>query len=410
MNPMRPSSQFMTFLTLILLIRREHSTSSASSCFRRRIQDVCTAIRSLPARTMLGATLAVTSIALNTHAQGSEPFVGKAMQQEMRRPGTVFFTDSPIREAFASLTANRRVAIWVDRRCDPEKTVSFMGNASLADNLWTLSNNDTTLDIAWSENLIYVSPPHTATNWASVHMLHQAALRRLPADVRSVWQRSQPWHWPRLTNPQHLLTQLQTELGRPIRNQEWIRHDLWPAGHFPALPLFERLELLVAGFDLSFSFDDDGGATLHRMPTHATYRRRLNLTREGRSQLNEFLRANPTVQLVSDGRTLDASWRQQEAFQRLIRPTPTVRPRRQSDVRYSLKATNRPLRSFLTQLAAQLNLKCEFTAAAAERSETRISFAVQQVDRDELLQAILDPVGLTHTILDDTLRVDTKAP
>lgn len=355
------------------------------------------------------------------HAQCAPPprssQTERILEQELERAATIVWTDSPLRQAMQGVMTSRGVPVWVDRRCDPSQPINLTSHASLADAFWELSQSNPQLDIAWSSDVIYVGPEHEANRWATMHQWHRQQIGRLPRPARRRWLATSPWQWTRLTDPQTLLQQLETELGIRIEDRKRVTHDLWPAADFPPLPAFVRLELLTAGFGDTFELQSDGRAILRPMPTAPALVRTVDVSANSQAAVQAIVDADPLAQWSADRKQLKASWRTHEAIARERRSSAgnstsdrEPRPAQPSldNLRFTLRANDQLLGPFLAQLGKQLNLKIELSQAAQEKSNHRISFAVEQATVDELFTAILRPEELIHE-RDDTI-VHVKAP
>lgn len=342
-------------------------------------------------------------------AQGSDLLTGKKLKRELARAGTIYWSASPLREAFSSITTTRRVPVWIDRRCDPKQAVTLTSQAALDDCLWEVVESNERIDVAWSQDLVYVGPPHAANRWATVNELHRNMLKSLPHRQRDIWQQRKAWKWERLTNPQDLLLELERELGHSIDGRQRVLHDLWPAAEFPPLPLFVRLELLLSGYDCTFTFDAQRKPVIRKMPPAPRMTRTVSNVQEHQAALRKLLDSNPQAKLSDDGSRLTGSWRVHEAFRRAI--TPRSNPPKQAswdDVQFTLRAKDQPLEQFLTQLSQQLQLKCEFSTAAKSKAAQMISFEVEKVDLQGLLTAILSPAGLKFKLQNETVHVTSQ--
>jgi len=344
-------------------------------------------------------------IAAVASGQGTEQLTGKPFRFEMAQPGTIFWTDSPLQQAVAGLTQTRRVPIWLDRRCDPTSELSFVSQEPLNDCLWKLDESTEDLDIAWSSEMIYFGTKGSADRWATVTAAHRDMIKKRPKPQRQRYLAEKKWSWPRLTNPQELLRQLEKEWGSSFQGRERLHHDLWPAANYSALPFFVRLELLLSGFDLSFDFDEVGNPRIREMPRTPRVTRRIKITDEHRETLNGILKKHPQASLISEGTKLTASWVVHEQLRRATespKPTETI-PRHR--MLYTLHARDQKLGPFLEQLTKQLQMKCEFSPQAKKKYDKMISFEVEQASFRELLTAMLKGTNLQFTLSGDVLEV-----
>ena len=339
------------------------------------------------------------------HAQ-SRNFSGRRFQRQLSAPASIFWSEVPLRDAVTNLSETRRLTVWLDRRCDPNEPISFGANLPrLKDCLWKLANEKPDLDVAWLDDVIYIGPSNAANRLATVNVIHEQMLSKLSGSIGSPWRRRKSMIWPRLTSPVDLLNELEQELGREIRGKEQVTHDLWAAKRLPSLPLFQRLELLLVGFDLTFVFEPNGGAKIVTMPTEPRATERVSIPSERTEEIKELLAQHPTAKL--DDRELAASWRVHKLVERSLEPPPDNRILDQ--LRYNLKAENQLLGNFVKSLCKQLELSCEFQGVDEAVLEQRISFEVHQASLRRLFLAILEPVGLQFELEDQQLRIMPKA-
>ena len=106
-------------------------------------------------------------------------------------------------------------------------------------------------------------------------------------------------------------------------------------------------------------------------------------------------------------------WEHHDAIKRLLRGE-TIRPPqpvgdppsgRAGTTVYSLKDTEAPAGVILKQLAAQLGLKLWVDPRIATRVQKRVRVDVKNVTRDELLEAVVAPAGVSFTIRGDMLEI-----
>jgi|GEM_PF-2145677 len=333
-------------------------------------------------------------------------FTGRRFQRQLDAPASIFWSDVELETGLQNLAEARRMSVWLDRRCDPQTTISFGANLPrLRDCLWKLANDVEPIDVVWLPEVLYVAPPNAANRLATVHEIHRTQLNKLPATVRNRWLSRAETRWPQLSNPVELLAKLETELGGKIRNKDRIVHDLWPAKRLPRMPLYQRLELVLAGYDLTFTFGEDGGATIITMPKAPTYSRATTIPDDKLEVVQKALSKNSTRAALKDGK-LTASWRTHEAVRRIVDP-----PSKEQDfsrIRYTLKAENQKVGTFLRSICKQLNLTCKFVDVPEEIQNTRVSFEVNKASLRTLFNTILEPVGLEFSLANSELEVRTK--
>jgi hypothetical protein len=102
--------------------------------------------------------------------------------------------------------------------------------------------------------VVYLGPPDATSKLRTLVALRRAEVSLLPPDLRAAVTAKKPSEWGDLEEPQSLLTRWTAEAG--LRQAgERVPHDLWPAARWPALSLVDRLTLVAAEFDRTFSID-----------------------------------------------------------------------------------------------------------------------------------------------------------
>ena len=352
--------------------------------------------------------IAVCLIAAST-ASGQQRPVDSLTGQPYRFPinesGALFWSNSPLRESLASLSKTRKVPIWLDRRCDPSQRITFASGDSLRDSLWRLAEQEPHIDIAWSPEIIFVGPGGAADRWATTNLAHRDMLRRLPLLEQRRWLKEANWKWDRLTNPQDLLKKLEREIGQKILGREKIQHDLWPAARFPDLPLYLRLELLLAGYSKTFVVAN-GTVRIVDMPKEPLVNRRIPQQAEQR-QVRDLLKQFPKARLA--GKTLQTSWRVHEAIRRAFAEESRISSQNLDGIRFTLSAQKQPVGPLVSQLAKQLGLDCQFSESAQEKFDAMVTFDVEEGSFKQLMKEVLEPAQLTFTIKNRNLTIVTAA-
>jgi hypothetical protein len=75
---------------------------------------------------------------------------------------------------------------------------------------------------------------------------------------------------------------------------------------------------------------------------------------------------------------------------------------------YTLKDTEAPAGLILKQLAPRLGLKLWVDPRIAARVQKRVRVDVKDVSRDELLNAVVEPAGVSYTIRGEMLEIVPK--
>lgn len=187
------------------------------------------------------------------------------------------------------------------------------------------------------------------------------------------------WRWPAGSRPRDLVAQAAADAGLEVVGLEEIPHDHFPAADLPPLSLAERLDLVLAHFDRRVLWEPmPGGA-------------------RGRIVALDFA-------IAPEAPARDRGPRRDPASDRR---TVTVR----DEFTLRLEA---PLDQALAAIAARLGLDLDLDAAglAARGIDPReiVRADVDKASRDQLLDAVLQPVGLAWKIEGERLRVFAPAP
>jgi hypothetical protein len=192
-------------------------------------------------------------------------------------------------------------------------------------------------------------------------------------------------------------------MGVVIIGEEQIPHDLWPARSLPSLAALDRVLLILAGFDLTCELSPDGKqlrVTPIKRPVEIT--RRYTARQKRMPAFEQALSKLPPQSRRDRGDQLEVSarWEDHERLRGAIRgPSEPRRPGGKSTAaqaqRFTLKIENQPVGRVLDQLARQLNLNVVWSTNPPAGQQALISCDVRQVDLDGLLEAILEPAGLT---------------
>ena len=265
------------------------------------------------------------------------------------------------------------VELFLDRRVDPNQTVKLsLSNASAEEIVAGLAGA-CGLGYARSGSLFYLGPPQIAGRLTTLAAMRRQDATALPTKQRQSLLQRRRIVWPRLTEPRDLVVHLMEEHGWRVEHAERIPHDLWPAGHLPQLALADQLTLLLAGFDRTYRVVANEQA-IEIIPV-------------------DWSRIPPKATDV-------ASTKQ------------TVPPSANGKNVFSLRVENQPVGRVLDQLGRQLGWKLtvdEAAIRAAGRSlDQRVSVTVENVDADQLLDALLAPAGLKAERDGNGLRIKPR--
>jgi hypothetical protein len=194
-------------------------------------------------------------------ASGAEPLAsgGDALAA---LPLQAIWTDVPVRDWAARVTATgsaTSAAVVVDLRIDPAATVSCdcrgepLGD--VADRIARSLN--AAVDVL--DSSIRVVPQNMAGLSARAEIARLEEIQRLPAPRRQPLASRAAWRWPDGATPRDLIASATLAASIDIANLDVVPHDHLPAMALPPLSLAERLDLLLANYDLRVQWSQAGG-------------------------------------------------------------------------------------------------------------------------------------------------------
>lgn len=319
------------------------------------------------AHRLLGRGVVCLLVALPVPAGATTPSL--ALDTEVRAA----WTSVPLRGWARRISESTGTPVIVDRRLDPNLPVTL---ASDGDTLRAVLERVASTAGATVEPLASttrLTPRDRAGRAAAAEAARIRGLRQLPADVRRRVERRSGWSWPAAAQPRDLVAAAATEAELDITGLDLVPHDHLPAAALPPLELGERLDLILADYDLRVAWSSTGGAIV---PIEAG--------------IEPGDRAAPR------------------------RPP----PRRDPGARRAAAATETtvyslrleaPLDQAVPAVAKALGLRSTIdTAALAARGIAPgeiVRVDARDLARDQLLDALVRPLGLAWAIDGDTLRV-----
>jgi hypothetical protein len=289
------------------------------------------------------------------------------------------WTGLPLRAWAERATALAGRPVILDRRIDPQTPVTFTARGEPLRTV--LDRVAAAADAAVDElnATLRIAPPSVAGRAAAGDAMRRRELAALPPALRKRLTAAEPWQWPAGARPRDLVAGLATEAGLDVAGFDAIPHDHFPAADLPPVSLAERFDLVLAHFDYRVAWDGRPGQPAGRIVPLAA--------------------AAPALERSPGG--ADAA---------RPAPRPGERPRRTVKVRdtYTLRL-EAPLDQALATVAAQLGLAIDLDLASLVARGIApgeiVRTEVADASRDELLTAIVEPLGLAWRIEDGRLSV-----
>lgn len=271
--------------------------------------------------------------------------------------------------------------VILDRRVDPDAPVSRACHGEpLRDTLAAVAASVGST-VAVLEGTIRIAPARQAAAAARGESLRRQDTARLsPARRRALTERRE-WSWPAGATPRDLVAATAADAGLVIDGLATIPHDHRPAASLPPLSLGERLDLVLADYDLRVEWRARGAA--------------------GR-----------IVPLPPDAEPPPAPNRS-AGPPAAVRPLPArpdaPGPRTWGEPLFTLRL-EAPLDEAVAALAARFGLAATIDRAAlAARGVAPgeiVRVEVRDASRDALLDAVVKPLGLRWRIDGTRLTID----
>ena len=281
------------------------------------------------------------------------------------------WTDVPLGDWAARVTATgtaSHAAIVLDGRIDPDTrvTIACRGEpvAEIADRVAAAAGGavdvlDTTLRIV---------PRDRAGIGPRAEVARRSAIAALPAARRRIIERREPTIWPAGATPRGIVAAATESAAIRIHGLDAIPHDHIAAASLPPLSLAERLDLVLASYDLRVEWRRDAGYIV----------------------------------------PIDTGLAGVEAPPRPRRPAPSPAAVVGTQ-RFTLRLAA-PLDEAVPALARQLGLEGridrESLAARGIQPGEIVRVEVRDATRDELFDALVAPLGLRWRIDGNQLTID----
>jgi hypothetical protein len=328
-------------------------------------------------------------------------FTGKAFDQQLELSTDLACANRPLGAVLGNLAQSQRLAIWLDRRVDPDRLLALSVSAEPLKSVLAQIAARERLGCSTLGPVVYFGPADAATKLRTLAYLRREELKPLPAARRKAFEAMRTWQWSDLATPRDLLSGLAREAHVELSGLEQIPHDLWPARSLPLLSWIDRLTLITIQFDLTFQIAADGkSVALVALPEKVAASRTYPAGADGRETVQVWARQFPQadVRLAGDhivvrGHVEDLEAIVAGATARGTK-TKTTSPGKQV---YKL-TTEKPLAVLLDELGKRLDLDFQLDraaiAAAGIATDQIVSVKVEDVSLDELINAVLGPAKL----------------
>ncbi|MEO1991753.1 MAG: hypothetical protein ABGW78_07465 [Pirellulales bacterium] len=283
---------------------------------------------------------------------------------------------TPVCDVSQQIGRLAKIPVILDRRINPTTPISIEASGESSDVILAQVAKMCNAQIVYLRSSIRITPPQSAGRCVAAETLRNKELNRLASKQKQRLLHTEAWSWPSGSQPRNLLEALVQKNRLTIPNMNMVPHDHFPAADIPPIPLADRLDLLLAHFDLRVAWAP-------------------NASSEHPSGMIVALPKAPETAMAKPSRS-------------------TSRPQQPQGRKVFTLRLEAPLEPSLVALTKQLGLTLELdraTLTARGISPQEIARAdVTQVSREKLLDAILKPLGISWQIRDTTLRVWAEVP
>jgi hypothetical protein len=335
---------------------------------------------------------------------------GTALQKELQEPRDLALSEAPLRQALRELSLQRHVAVFIDRRIDPDRRLKLeIRDTPLGKALGELAKAHG-LGLTFLGPVAYFGPLPATARLRTVVELCRDEVHKRPLFVSQKFLRARPIRWNDFDTPRELLAQLAAENNLTVVGLDQIPHDLWAAADLPPLSLIERLTLLVGQFDLTFTVEGAGDRIrLLPVPNDVALVRSYFVPGDPQQTAAGWSALVPgaKIKIVGSRIVVRGSVEAHEQIAALVHPAPSpktaaARPARASrphveEKRFTVPKSRGRLEFLLTEYAKRLNVQLKIDRDALQRAgislDQMVSFSVQDATLDDLFRAIAAPAG-----------------
>jgi hypothetical protein len=319
------------------------------------------------------------------------------------------WTKVPLRDWTNRITHLAGKPVVLDRRLDPERRVTFVARGEPLRGVLAQVAAAAGARVTELRGSIRIVPTEVADLALHAERDRLASLGQMPARCRIVLNEQQSWQWPTGARPRDLVARAATEAGVALEGLDRVPHDHFPAAALPPLSLAERLDLVLAHFDHRVAWRVDRGKPVGRIvPIRAA---------DAGSGGGAGANPSTTTPSATGSHSERAPSEPTRDGSSVVKPRPSPRPdRRRNDATkpvFSLQL-EAPLDQAVAAIADRLGLVPEIDGTSLKArgiaTEEIVRASVSQATRDQLLDAVLEPLSLGWTIEEDRLRVFASHP
>ncbi len=188
-----------------------------------------------------------------------KPLNGAQFRSQLAVPVSgLVYTQTPGGEALERFTRLQNLGWTLDRRLPKDRLLSISVQNTTIQDFLNLAADKLGWGVTFPDGVVYVGPVEYAGKLRTLLVLLQERIRKLPNESQSAWFQRRAFEWEEGTNPKTLLKRLAKEADIQIYGMDQVPHDIWGAGQWPALAAYQKIQLIVGQFGLTYRFDATG--------------------------------------------------------------------------------------------------------------------------------------------------------
>ena len=321
---------------------------------------------------------------------------------------TVHLDQKSLRLALEQLCTSRRIAWVIDRRLDPEQSVSCPSTSAPLSEFLPQLLKTIGADAVVVGSTVIVGPQEPIRELRTLGEIQRVELQKcgLPAPRKQALGRPTELHWEELAEPRELVAQLTQRALVDLAGTELIPYDLWGRGSLSGMTPGEAVTVVAWQYDLQLKWEASGHATLVPLQLPVTVSRGFPIpgVKRDAAQL-QF----PALAWKDLGKTMQATGRVEEleALDQWIKGSTKPKPKPKTPGRdwrnrtFTLRMANTPLLTALESLKEQgipLDWEAEALTAAGVDLKTELQIELNEASAEELLSALCAPAKLKYEI------------
>lgn len=348
---------------------------------------------------------------------------GSEFVRELDKPLSVTRDKAELRPLLQRLSVERRIAIALDRRIDP--------NLEIDAQLPAMTVRAAIEEIAARSgailrvigNTLIVGPDPNIGQLRTICALRDMELddfQAAPGNQRSKLARKHTVAWDDLDRPADVVTRICELAELEVEGLNLIPHDLWAQGVLVELTTAEALSWVLVQYDLAFAWT--GTATGVRIveltaPAAITIKHRVTISKATALQRVRDRFPDLDAQIENNWIVATGLVEQHDVIGALARgenPTPppkAVEFGALAKRRFTLRVVRQPASAVLTSLQKSgIDLRIDAAALTAQKIDLnqRISLQLKQATIQEMLQAICEPAGATFEVDGEAIHIPAR--